>query len=251
MRRISKPIAPNAVVALAVVSVIAVSAGLGDARAEDCLAAPNAASPLGQHWYYRIDRVKQRKCWYLHAPQHAAHRRAAVVANAEIEHPAPAAPVPFAAAPMPFAAAPRPAAPVPMPALDQPMAEAAPVTGDTLSQQHVAALAVKTIVVRPPDATAEARSRHRASEASIQQASAQVYRATPENKSESPIFFVLVFGLGVVTFLMAIIIKCVAPQASWPSWPARSGADFAWPRHRRNYSERVRLNAGYESFSGQ
>jgi hypothetical protein len=37
-------------------------------RANDCLTAPNASSPLGQHWYYRIDLPNNRKCWYLHAP---------------------------------------------------------------------------------------------------------------------------------------------------------------------------------------
>jgi hypothetical protein len=45
-------------------------------RAEDCLAGPNAQSPQGSHWYYRIDRATHRKCWYLGA-QHAQHRRTA------------------------------------------------------------------------------------------------------------------------------------------------------------------------------
>ena len=35
-------------------------------RAKDCLAAPNASSPRGRHWYYRIDLTHHRKCWYLH-----------------------------------------------------------------------------------------------------------------------------------------------------------------------------------------
>lgn len=33
--------------------------------ANDCIAAPNSEAPQGSHWYYRIDRVKQRKCWYF------------------------------------------------------------------------------------------------------------------------------------------------------------------------------------------
>ncbi|XIA62585.1 hypothetical protein ACFIOY_24070 [Bradyrhizobium sp. TZ2] len=33
--------------------------------ADDCLAAPKAATPAGGHWYYRIDRATKRKCWYL------------------------------------------------------------------------------------------------------------------------------------------------------------------------------------------
>jgi len=33
--------------------------------ADDCLTKPNAAPPQGKHWYYRIDRITQRKCWFL------------------------------------------------------------------------------------------------------------------------------------------------------------------------------------------
>jgi hypothetical protein len=33
--------------------------------ADDCLAAPKSEAPEGSHWYYRSDRVKHRKCWYL------------------------------------------------------------------------------------------------------------------------------------------------------------------------------------------
>jgi len=221
MRPISSPNVRNAFVALVGVSAIALGAG-SNVRAEDCLAAPNGASPAGQHWYYRIDRVKQRKCWYLHAPQRVAHqtRSTAAVANAEIDHPAPAAPMPAAAAPMPFAAPPIPIAAVPMPAADPPVVAPAPATDDTSSQPNVTVLAVKTIAVRQPGAEMETQSRRRAREASMTQASARAYSATPERKSASPIFFVLVFGLGLATFLMAIVIKCVAPRASWPLRPS-------------------------------
>jgi hypothetical protein len=53
-------------------------------RAEDCLVGPNAQSPQGQHWYYRIDRATHRKCWYLgalHAQRAAPHRRSAARAD--------------------------------------------------------------------------------------------------------------------------------------------------------------------------
>ena len=36
-------------------------------QADDCLSKPNAPSPQGTHWYYRIDRATQRHCWYLGA----------------------------------------------------------------------------------------------------------------------------------------------------------------------------------------
>ena len=212
MRRISSPNVLNAFIALVGISAIAVSTGI-EVRAEDCLAAPNAASPAGQHWYYRIDRVKQRKCWYLHAPQRVAHQVHSAAVAADADHPAPVAPVPFAAPPFP-------AASVPLPVPDLPMVESAPVTDNTPNQPQVTALAVKTIVVRPPGAPVETRSQHRAREASIQQASAQTYRAAPESKSAPTIFFFLVFGLGLVTFLTAIVIKHVAPQLSWPVRPS-------------------------------
>jgi hypothetical protein len=35
------------------------------AAADSCLAAPRGATPAGSHWYYRIDRVTKRQCWYL------------------------------------------------------------------------------------------------------------------------------------------------------------------------------------------
>jgi len=33
--------------------------------AETCLAAPKGAAPQGSHWYYRLDRSAQRRCWRL------------------------------------------------------------------------------------------------------------------------------------------------------------------------------------------
>jgi hypothetical protein len=45
--------------------VVATAGADRAARAEDCLAGPNAQSPQGRHWYYRIDRATKRKCWYL------------------------------------------------------------------------------------------------------------------------------------------------------------------------------------------
>ena len=70
--RISIPICIAAAAALLV-------SGIGTdlqaaTRANDCLTAPNASSPRGQHWYYHMDLPNNRKCWYLHAP--LTHRAA-------------------------------------------------------------------------------------------------------------------------------------------------------------------------------
>jgi hypothetical protein len=55
--------------------------GMGEttdtARADDCVAAPNSAAPGGSHWYYRVDRASQRKCWYLRATDQPAQHTAA------------------------------------------------------------------------------------------------------------------------------------------------------------------------------
>jgi hypothetical protein len=45
--------------------------------ADNCAASPGAAAPKGQHWYYRVDQVNHRKCWYLHAPVALLSRTAA------------------------------------------------------------------------------------------------------------------------------------------------------------------------------
>ncbi len=59
------------------------SMGIGTAHAEDkraeenCLVAPNTLAPRGSHWYYRTDRVNQRKCWYLRTEGPAIQEQAA------------------------------------------------------------------------------------------------------------------------------------------------------------------------------
>ena len=64
--RISIPIC---ITAAAAVLVSGIGTDLqATTRANDCLTAPNASSPRGQHWYYHMDLPNNRKCWYLHAP---------------------------------------------------------------------------------------------------------------------------------------------------------------------------------------
>jgi hypothetical protein len=35
--------------------------------ADNCAGSPGAPAPTGQHWYYRVDPVNHRRCWYRHA----------------------------------------------------------------------------------------------------------------------------------------------------------------------------------------
>ena len=249
MRPIANPIGASAVVALVLMSAVSVGAGIGSARAEDCLAAPNGASPAGQHWYYRIDRTTRRHCWYLAMLRSAHHtRHAAALVNENADQPEAAAPTPVAAAPIPFATAPIPfpAAAVPaapLPVADPPAAVAAPAADNAPSLPHVTVLAVKTIAVRPPGA--HAQSRQRADGAAASEASARVYSAAPDKKSEPTMFFFLVFGLGLMTFLMGIVIKRVAPQATL-FWRVRTADDMAWQQERPNYPSAgpARLDSG-------
>lgn len=49
---------------LAGAGLATISYGTADA-ADDCLAEPKGETPEGGHWYYRIDRLTKRHCWYL------------------------------------------------------------------------------------------------------------------------------------------------------------------------------------------
>ncbi len=68
------PVRSLSVMAAVLVATLSAICFLDAARAEDCLAAPNGPAPQGSHWYYRIDRAKQRKCWYVHAIMTSAAR---------------------------------------------------------------------------------------------------------------------------------------------------------------------------------
>ena len=45
------------------------------AFAVDCLAAPNTSAPPNSHWYYRTDRTRQSKCWYLRGDNESLEQR--------------------------------------------------------------------------------------------------------------------------------------------------------------------------------
>jgi hypothetical protein len=58
--------AMRALLCVPVAAVGMISAALGTASAApECLAEPNRDPPGGMHWYYRYDRVNDRKCWYM------------------------------------------------------------------------------------------------------------------------------------------------------------------------------------------
>jgi hypothetical protein len=68
--RVSKPLLWLALyVPMIIVLVVAgvVFTERASSAAQECIAEPNAPAPQGSHWYYRVDRVSKRQCWYLAA----------------------------------------------------------------------------------------------------------------------------------------------------------------------------------------
>src|SRR3954447_24259682 len=49
--------------------------GGAEPAVDDCVAKPNSAAPQGSHWYYRVDRTANRRCWFL-APEGLKVRQA-------------------------------------------------------------------------------------------------------------------------------------------------------------------------------
>jgi hypothetical protein len=59
---------PNRIFAPAIFMILFAEifvAGRASRAAENCIREPNAAAPEGSHWYYRMDRTTQQKCWHL------------------------------------------------------------------------------------------------------------------------------------------------------------------------------------------
>ena len=54
------------IIALATV-VLGAQASVAEPAADECKTTPGSSAPLGQHWYYRVNRSDQRHCWYLGA----------------------------------------------------------------------------------------------------------------------------------------------------------------------------------------
>jgi hypothetical protein len=56
----------SAIFASIVASSTLTAAPNSDEKAVDkCLLGPSASTPPGGHWYYRVDRVNKRNCWYV------------------------------------------------------------------------------------------------------------------------------------------------------------------------------------------
>src|SRR5438309_7101554 len=65
MQAYARSVLPPAIAALAVSLSLSTALPFAANAAETCLAAPKGAAPQGSHWYYRMERGSQRKCWRL------------------------------------------------------------------------------------------------------------------------------------------------------------------------------------------
>jgi hypothetical protein len=51
---------------LAILVIVSTArSGGAEPATDDCIAKPNSAPPQGSHWYYRVDRAANRRCWFL------------------------------------------------------------------------------------------------------------------------------------------------------------------------------------------
>jgi hypothetical protein len=79
--QIPGPIGAIAFASVLLASGLAVRVPANTALAADCLTAPNSSAPPNSHWYYRTDRIQQRKCWYIRADTEPSEQRAAQTAR--------------------------------------------------------------------------------------------------------------------------------------------------------------------------
>lgn len=241
--KISSPIAPVAV-AIAVLAT-AIGTPVGGASANECVGAPKTASPQGQHWYYRIDRSKGRKCWYLRSFLWRSHEAAKPEAHlaatqSTMARPAPSSP--------PSADTARPVGHGNS-ALHQPVKILAvrtvrfanPATiqaPQQRSQQQTAAPAVASgnengnpNTAKP---TAAGKPTAHAPDPLLRNAASRP-RVAPQTMGPervgtlAPMFFLLVLGIGLATLVFGVAIKTAGRQRAVS---ILEDPDSAWRRYR-------------------
>jgi len=149
---------PRPIRSIALVTLLVWGVGVGEptntARADDCLDAPASPAPAGSHWYYHMDRAKQRKCWYIRATDQPAQ-------HAQATSDAPAAPTTALKKPAtdsasaPMSINPGDGAAPPSPAAKPRRASMSGVVTDQSAQQSVQKGST-ALAVKPPTASASA-----------------------------------------------------------------------------------------------
>jgi hypothetical protein len=254
--KISGSTVPVAVVAVVLFAAIGGSAPVHGADAKDCVGGPKAPSPHGQHWYFRIDRATGHKCWYLRAFLSRPHREAK---SPESDLAAAQSTI-TAAPPLP---APRPAADAATPASHRDSAVrqreikilnvstvqfANPPTFQTPQQSTQQPMAAPSVL---PASTANENKDPLNTASSTATVDPTADGTDPPNAaSGSPnadyamkpealatiapteIFFLLLLGIGVATFVLGLVIKIVG---SHRALPIHEDPDSAWRRYRLDH----------------
>ena len=206
--RIPRPIGLTALVYALFSAAIGIDASAGVARADDCLTAPNSATPQGSHWYYRMDWANQRKCWYLRAagqpPQQAAPQ-AAGMTGATADSPGPqrlpegsgAAAISQAVAPPARVAGTGATWPDPPPTIAAPAANAVAVANDAGAGS--------------PGRNADLRTSED-SQSVVGRAASTATAAMPQSVTATPIEMPLALALGLAAagILSRIVMKLAA-----------------------------------------
>ena len=76
------------VVMLPATGLLTAQAGRAETAADECRTKPGSSGPPGTHWYYRLDRSDNRRCWYL-GPAKGGNASADTRSNAGVAPPVP------------------------------------------------------------------------------------------------------------------------------------------------------------------
>jgi hypothetical protein len=234
--RIPRPIG------LTVVVYALFSAGVGAsanvAHADDCLAAPNSPTPQGSHWYYRMDWAKQRKCWYLRAPDQPAQQavpEAAPMTGATADSPGPQR-SPEGSGATAISQALAPPANIPQPGVQTPASAAATGAAWPDPPPAIAAPVVTNAVAVANDAGAGSPARRadlRTSEDSDSfagRAASTATAAAPQLVTASPVEMLLALALGLAAagILSRVVMKFAATRRG-PTITKYADTEYAEP----------------------
>ena len=81
-----KKIVPVLLMLLPATIALSVHTTVVEAASNECKAKPDAVAPAGSHWYYRVSRVDQSRCWFLSSRNVSVHSRLSQTAAADRSH---------------------------------------------------------------------------------------------------------------------------------------------------------------------
>ena len=81
-----KKILPVLLMLLPATIALSVHPNVVEAASNECKAKPDAVAPAGSHWYYRVSRVDQSRCWFLSSRNVSVHSRLSQTAAADRSH---------------------------------------------------------------------------------------------------------------------------------------------------------------------